>query len=448
MSQHDGDDPFEQEDNDPLGLSPVEEWPWVGGAGEFVYPDTETLRAQLRCAWHNAVEFLRDVFKAFALASDSDWASGTSWKAVVEMIRRGSGNLEAYFQASRSCRGCCRDFVALAGGDLPLPFGGAVNAEGVADWFLHEYGDVEHFPGDPVYTAWDLYSNGAHNAVGREWRANMESFLRRVAQARLLNGEVAALPDGEPELLRPPEFENVRGSSRALQVAIDQAARWACQAKIIGLGPPDDRRCIFLLGETGVGKEEFAKAIFAMLRPELEISELIPQNCGAISEHLAESTLLGHEKGAFTGAISSSLGVLRRAKGGCLFLDEVHRLPKQGQGALLRFFPTGEVVSVGGISKDTCREFIVAASNAAVDASGVPSGIEPDLYHRLSGTVVRIPPLRERSGDLAELIEVFERTLNVRPGRRSTRAPPSACPSRAATTVGGQPLTTRCEAYT
>ena len=172
---------------------------------------------------------------------------------------------------------------------------------------------------------------------------------------------------------------------------------------------------VLLLGETGTGKELVARAIHD--RSPRRGGPLIKVNCGAIAPGLVESELFGHEKGAFTGALAQRLGRFELADGGTLFLDEIGELPLDVQVKLLRVVQDGEFERVGGASLVRTHARIVAATNRDLEADVAAGKFRADLYYRLSVLPVRLPPLRERIGDLPLLVKHFLERLQRKLGK-------------------------------
>ncbi len=162
---------------------------------------------------------------------------------------------------------------------------------------------------------------------------------------------------------------------------------------------------VLLLGETGVGKEIIAGAIHnASLRRD---GPFIKVNCGAIPESLMDSELFGHEKGAFTGAISQKRGRFERAHGGTIFLDEIGELPLEAQVRLLRVLQDMEIERVGGTEPIKVDIRVIAATHRDLNAMIREGKFREDLYFRLQVFPIDIPPLRERSGDIPGLVQHF-----------------------------------------
>jgi DNA-binding NtrC family response regulator len=162
---------------------------------------------------------------------------------------------------------------------------------------------------------------------------------------------------------------------------------------------------VILLGETGVGKEVLAEAIHR--RSPRVNRPFVGLNCAAFSETLLESELFGHEKGAFTGAVQAKSGLLETADGGTVFLDEVGELPLTLQGKLLRVLEEREVLRVGGLRPRPIDVRFIAATNRDLEADVARGLFRQDLYYRLNGISLVVPPLRERLAELPELARLF-----------------------------------------
>jgi len=162
-------------------------------------------------------------------------------------------------------------------------------------------------------------------------------------------------------------------------------------------------------GETGVGKEWVARATHALSKRWQQ--PFIAVNCGAIPESLIESTLFGHEKGAFTGAYNVHHGYFERADQGTLFLDEIDALPVSAQAKLLRVLQEGEFERVGGLQILKSDVRIICASNRNISSMVDSGDFRQDLFYRLSVVPIQIPPLRERLEDLSALVTHFLRKL-------------------------------------
>ncbi|MEP7122701.1 MAG: sigma 54-interacting transcriptional regulator [Byssovorax sp.] len=196
-------------------------------------------------------------------------------------------------------------------------------------------------------------------------------------------GPVSASGDDEV-VVRDPEMRRV----------YDQAAR-AAQGLL----------SVLVLGETGVGKDVLARAIHRASprasKPFLAI------NCAALSESLLESELFGHEKGAFTGALQARAGLFESADGGTVFLDEIGDLPMTTQVKLLRVLEQREVLRVGARAPRPVNVRFVSATNKDLEAASEAGSFRQDLYFRLNGIALTVPPLRERAADIPWLVKRF-----------------------------------------
>jgi DNA-binding NtrC family response regulator len=157
-----------------------------------------------------------------------------------------------------------------------------------------------------------------------------------------------------------------------------------------------------LLGETGTGKDVLAHVLHEQ-GPRAQ-APFVVFDCGAVTVSLAESELLGHERGAFTGAVSTHAGAFERADGGTLFLDEIAELPLDLQPRLLRALENRKVRRVGGRLDRRVDVRVIAATNRDLRAEVAAGRFREDLFFRLAVAVVPVPPLRERLDDLTELV--------------------------------------------
>lgn len=175
---------------------------------------------------------------------------------------------------------------------------------------------------------------------------------------------------------------------------------------------------ILLIGATGTGKELFAECIHEWSGRR---GELVDVNCGALPKDMVESLLFGHRRGAFTGAVDGVEGLIAAADGGTLFLDELSSLPLDAQVKLLRVLETGEVRRMGERGKRRIRFRVVAAVQEDFDARVLRGEFRLDLYQRVAGVVLRLPPLAERIEDLWDLCQHFAqpRGLSLMPKVRA-----------------------------
>jgi Nif-specific regulatory protein len=181
---------------------------------------------------------------------------------------------------------------------------------------------------------------------------------------------------------------------------------------------------VLILGETGAGKELVASALHR-LSPRAA-KPFIAINCAALTETLLESELFGHEKGAFTGAVAQKKGKLELAEGGTVFLDEIGELAPQLQAKLLRVLQQREFERVGGTRTWKLDVRLVAATNRDLAAEVQRGAFRVDLYHRLNVVTLRVPPLRERTGDIPALAQYFLDRATLRCGRAVKGISPEA----------------------
>jgi DNA-binding NtrC family response regulator len=195
------------------------------------------------------------------------------------------------------------------------------------------------------------------------------------------------------------------GRSKAFESAVD-LLRKAAATQVT----------VLLTGETGVGKERFARALHAMsARAD---KPFVAVNCAALPGELIESELFGAERGAFTGAGASRAGRFERAHGGTLLLDEVGDLPPPAQAKLLRVLQTGEVERLGSTATRKVDVRVVAATNVDLEAAVEAGRFRRDLFYRLNVYPIRVPPLRERIDDIVPLAEHMLQRFQALHGKR------------------------------
>jgi DNA-binding NtrC family response regulator len=215
----------------------------------------------------------------------------------------------------------------------------------------------------------------------------------RARRAGAAGGGGAAAPGAARESpAEPAEMDGLVGASAAMGEVLDAIEAFA----------PMPWPAL-VLGETGTGKEVVARALHA--RSARRDGPFVAVNCGAIPEELAESTLFGHERGAFTGADRKREGLVERANGGTLFLDEVGELSARLQVKLLRLLQEGVYERVGGEGERRYEGRVLAATHRPLDDPARRGAFREDLYHRLAACVLRVPPLRERREDVARLAD-------------------------------------------
>jgi two-component system response regulator AtoC len=217
-----------------------------------------------------------------------------------------------------------------------------------------------------------------------------------------------------PETLRDEDISaaTVAGTDQAM-LRIQQLAERAAAGTIN----------VLIMGETGVGKELLAETVHR-LSPR-RAGPYVCLNCAALSETLLESELFGHERGAFTGAVAAKPGLMETAHGGTLFMDEVGELPLTTQAKLLRVLETREVARLGSVKPRKIDLRFLAATNRNLEAEVERGAFRRDLYFRLNGITLTIPPLRARTGEIKRLADTFVQQICRELGR-----PEPAIPSR------------------
>jgi two-component system, NtrC family, response regulator AtoC len=179
---------------------------------------------------------------------------------------------------------------------------------------------------------------------------------------------------------------------------------------------------VLIVGESGTGKELVARAIHA--KSPRASKPFVAINCGALPESILESELFGHERGSFTGASATKLGLFEEAKGGTLFLDEIGEISPKMQVQLLRVLQEGEVRRVGAAETIKVDARVVAATNRDLKTEVASGRFREDLLFRLQVVTVHVPPLRERRGDIPPLIRHFIARHSDRLGRSAPRIAP------------------------
>jgi transcriptional regulator with GAF, ATPase, and Fis domain len=181
---------------------------------------------------------------------------------------------------------------------------------------------------------------------------------------------------------------------------------------------------VLVCGETGAGKEVAASALHQLSHRSAR--PLVSLNCAAIHENLVESELFGYERGAFSGAVSAKQGLLETASGGTVFLDEIGDLPAAVQAKLLRVIETQRVLRLGDIRERPIDIRIIAATNRDLVEDVVSGRFRRDLFFRLSGATLWLPPLRDRPRELAILADMFLREACKQQGRPPMQLSPDA----------------------
>jgi transcriptional regulator with GAF, ATPase, and Fis domain len=181
---------------------------------------------------------------------------------------------------------------------------------------------------------------------------------------------------------------------------------------------------VLVTGESGTGKELVARAIHAISSRRAKV--FVPFNCTAVPKELSEGYLFGYRRGAFTGAVSDSQGVIRTAAGGTLFLDEIGDLPLDVQPKLLRFLQEGEIQALGEQRPAKVDVRIIAATNTDLEEMVSQGRFREDLYYRLNVIRLRVPPLRERRSEIPTIVNYYINHYSAKFGRKEIQMTPQA----------------------
>ncbi len=262
-----------------------------------------------------------------------------------------------------------------------------------------------------VTGAMEAIGHGAYDYVSKPF--NIEELRLTVARAlerRRLSAE--ANTSGAPNGDRAQVAEIEGKSQRMLEVY-----------KLVARVAPSTAT-VLVVGESGTGKELVARAIHN--RSPRAGKPFVPVNCTALSESLLESELFGHARGAFTGAVAAKRGLFETANGGTLFLDEIGEMGPKMQAQILRVLQDGEMRPVGGTEAIRVDVRLVCATNRDLDAEVKAGRFREDLYFRINVVTVRMPPLRDRAGDIPILVRHFINKIARREGRAEASVSPEA----------------------
>ncbi len=243
-----------------------------------------------------------------------------------------------------------------------------------------------------ISQAVEAIKGGAFHYLAKPFR--LEELRQTIRDALL--ARQARQGEGEPdwEVGGGDRFGELIGRSSAMQEvfkAIRQVASLNCN--------------VLIQGESGTGKELVARALHA--NSHRANHPFIPFNCGAFSVDLVANELFGHEKGAFTGAVSTKLGLLEAANGGTVFLDEIGEMPLAMQIKLLRVIQERTLLRVGGVTPIAIDVRIIAATNRDLEKMVAAGEFRQDLFYRLKVVLIELPPLRERTEDIPLLVNHF-----------------------------------------
>jgi len=250
-----------------------------------------------------------------------------------------------------------------------------------------------------IETAVQAIKHGAYHYVTKDFDFDqLRSIIRTASERQDLNRQVLAL---SAQVADESGREFIVGPSRLTRDIVDLVHKIAKLSATV-----------LILGESGTGKELLARLIHREAgEPD---APFIAINLAAIPKELVESTLFGHEKGSFTGALKQQLGKFELASNGTLFLDEIGDLRLDLQSKLLRAIQEGEIERVGGEKPIKTSFRLIAATNIDLEKAVKEGRFREDLYYRINVIPVKMPPLRERSEDIPQLAEFFLTRYNVR----------------------------------
>lgn len=295
-------------------------------------------------------------------------------------------------------RGETPDVVVL---DMNLPHAGRLE---LLQRSREVYGDVPVVlvaPCSDLREAVESIKAGAFDYL--PWPFNNGEFflaLRRARSEHVRRGAGRAGPAREQRWSLP---QSMGGSAKIRRLAAEVARVAVTNFSVV------------ILGETGAGKELVARAIH--VQSHRAAAGFLAVDCGAIPDSLIENELLGHERGAFTGADRTTMGKFEAASGGTLFLDEISNLPLGMQSKLLRVLQEKQVYRIGGIAAIKTDVRVIVASNQDLQAQVQSKAFRGDLFHRLSEYILHVPPLRERREDILYLAEQMLHYTNLELGK-------------------------------
>ena len=314
--------------------------------------------------------------------------------------------------------------------DLPDPYDGLLDSQVGVPLPVHDCMGVSlHLHGQPwgVLTL-DAMEPGTFGSEAHQRLAQCVPLAEAVVRVAQLEQELQQLRrQDKAALAYAPNAQGMsavahEGDAEALEIVGDSAPLQQLLHEVEVVAASE--LPVLLLGETGVGKELFARLLHQ--RSVRRHRPLVHVNCAALPESLAESELFGHVRGAFSGAVSNRPGRFEAAEGGTLFLDEVGELPLSVQAKLLRTLQNGEIQRLGTDRPRRVQVRVIAATNRNLREQVASGAFRTDLYHRLSVYPVPIPPLSERGNDVLLLAGRFLELNRARLGLRSLRLAPDA----------------------
>ncbi len=246
-------------------------------------------------------------------------------------------------------------------------------------------------------TAVEAMKKGAYDYISKPFNVeDLQLIVKNAVEMKKLTDENRHLRSALKDKF---QFDNIIGKSSAMQKVFALIEKTA-----------DSNATILISGESGTGKELVAKAIH--FNGRRKNSPFVSINCGAVPENLLESELFGYEKGAFTSADSSKIGLMEAADKGTFFLDEIAETPMNLQVKLLRVLQEREFTRVGGTATIAVDLRIIAASNQDISKAVRENKFREDLFYRLNVIPIQLPPLRERREDIPQMVHHFIAKFN------------------------------------
>ena len=324
-----------------------------------------------------------------------------------------------------------RELLEITLGRMKLDTRSARNVKEAREWLARE-------PFDLCLTDMRLPDGTGLDLVQHIQQRHPQVPVAMITAYGSLDTAINALKAGAFDFVTKPvdlgRLRELVAAAMRLRTAEDQDA--PVDSRLLGDSPPmkslrkqiqklaRSQAPVYISGESGSGKELVARLIHEQ-GPRAE-RPFVPVNCGAIPSELMESEFFGHKKGSFTGAIEDKQGLFQAANGGTLFLDEVADLPLPMQVKLLRAIQEKAVRAVGGQQEVVVDVRILCATHKDLAAEVAAGRFRQDLYYRLNVIELRVPPLRERREDIAQLAEVMLARLADAPGLTAAKLHPEA----------------------
>ncbi len=260
-------------------------------------------------------------------------------------------------------------------------------------------------------SAVEAMKQGAYDFLTKPFQVDeVQLIIKNALERRRLSTENVLL---KREMASQSSFARIIGQSDAIKKVFDIVRKVA-----------DTKSNVLICGESGTGKELIARAIhYHSARSQFPF---VTVNCSALPETLLESELFGHMKGSFTGAVATKAGLFEVADGGTIFLDEIGETTQATQVKLLRVIQEREFRRIGGTQDVKVDVRVIAATNRDLDKAVAEGGFREDLYYRLDVIPIRLPPLRERTGDIPLLVQHFLDQVSREGGRTVPTLTPEA----------------------